>query len=108
MLMEMWRRLKVFFGIRAELYPDADDEPEIVPFAKRLRQLLRKPAIRVRWLLSKRLMKGRCADLLQQLMVDEMKCLVEQIQSREACDVLMHFGRRSRNERQDRLQGQSS
>lgn len=45
-ILELWRRLKVFCGISAELYPDPDVERVTVPFAERIRALLRRPAMR--------------------------------------------------------------
>lgn len=46
-IFEGWRRLKVFFGFSAELYPDPAAVPAAVRLGDRLRLLLRKRAIRI-------------------------------------------------------------
>lgn len=46
-IFEGWRRLKVFFGFSAEIYPDPAVVPASAGLGDRLRQLLRKRAIRV-------------------------------------------------------------
>lgn len=50
-IFEFWRRFKGLFGFASELYPDPYAEPEPVVFYERLRSLMRKPALRVGFVL---------------------------------------------------------
>jgi hypothetical protein len=45
--LEVLRRLKVFLGFRADLYPEAGATAPVMAHGERLKQLLRKPAVRV-------------------------------------------------------------